>query len=145
MDPSWGDGVGYQTDDGESVPYIAIGDFGESRVISSDGDELDRRNRGTELLKPPEMLELEKQARVSDKEHNRLRKVGTNQSADVWSLGCLLFELLTGRFLFQDFDWPAFYTRVTGKAGHQEVIDEPNRRLLEGHTHLLELINQMLQ
>ena len=32
----------------------------------------------------------------------------------MWSVGCLLFELLTGSFLFHDDDWARFYLCVTG-------------------------------
>jgi serine/threonine protein kinase len=34
-------------------------------------------------------------------------------SADVWSVGCLLYELLFGDFLFSDPDWTQFFVRVT--------------------------------
>jgi serine/threonine protein kinase len=37
-------------------------------------------------------------------------------ACDVWSAGCLLFELLTGSFLFHDDDWARFYFSVTGDA-----------------------------
>lgn len=41
--------------------------------------------------------------------------MGTGVASDVWSLGCLLFELATGEFLFADADWARFYQRVTGE------------------------------
>jgi len=38
---------------------------------------------------------------------------GVGPANDVWALGCLLFELLTGEILQFDTDWARFYTRVT--------------------------------
>ncbi|CAJ1446522.1 unnamed protein product [Effrenium voratum] len=88
-------------DSGLEVPKVALGDFGESRIMEN-SQELDMRNRGTEIIKGPEMLELEVVSRRDSKVHDRRKRVGTNKAADIWSLGCLFFELLTGRFLFQE-------------------------------------------
>eukprot|EP00971_Amphidinium_carterae_P089029 1762203-Amphidinium_carterae.1 len=41
------------------VPRIAVVDFGESLMLADDS-QVDTKNRGTELVKCPEMLELEK-------------------------------------------------------------------------------------
>jgi serine/threonine protein kinase len=45
-----------------------------------------------------------------------------SSACDVWSAGCLLFELLTGSYLFHDDDWARFYITVTG--------DDPSKGLL---------------
>eukprot|EP00908_Phaeocystis_cordata_P012408 Transcript_2339.p2 GENE.Transcript_2339~~Transcript_2339.p2 ORF type:complete len:318 (-),score=151.09 Transcript_2339:24-977(-) len=38
-----------------------------------------------------------------------------SDGADVWSMGCLLYEVLTGEYLFQEDDWTHFYLRVTSE------------------------------
>lgn len=46
---------------------------------------------------------------------DRRHAVGCNCTSDVWSLGCLLYELFAGRFLFQGAqdDWVKFFVTVT--------------------------------
>ena len=39
---------------------------------------------------------------------------GSHAGCDVWALGCLLYELVTGSVLFpSDLDWPKFFITVT--------------------------------
>lgn len=127
----------------EQIPCIAVADFGESWMMAAT-DELCMKSRGTELVKCPEMI-AEKGRNKEAHHHDRRKRVGTNQSADVWSLGCLFFELITGRFLFQDENFGEFWARVTGLGQERlEVVSEANIRLFEGNMPLLEFLRFML-
>ncbi len=44
---------------------------------------------------------------------DRRKKNGASSPTDVWALGCLFYELLTGEYMFYDDDWVRFYLRVT--------------------------------
>lgn len=73
-----------------------------------------RRNRGTEYMKSPEMLVVGNATnQTRSKNHDRRRREGAGTPADVWALGCLLYELLTERILFYDPDWIRFFLRLT--------------------------------
>ncbi|CAK9117139.1 unnamed protein product [Durusdinium trenchii] len=126
----------------QGVPRIALGDFGESRIMEN-SQELDMRNRGTEILKAPEMLELDFVSRRDSKAHDRRKRVGTSKAADIWSLGCIFFELLTGRFLFEDYDIASHWACATGKSGG-DVISEENERRLDNNGPLLEYLRFLL-
>ena len=101
---------------------------------------------GTEYIKSPEMLTV---ANASSKERanfDRRKKVGANKASDVWGAACVLYELLTGEYLFYDEDWIRFFIRVTG-ASAEELI--PPERLvplqqLRGGKHLIEFFRNAL-
>eukprot|EP00930_Biecheleria_cincta_P043099 TRINITY_DN29629_c0_g2_i1.p1 TRINITY_DN29629_c0_g2~~TRINITY_DN29629_c0_g2_i1.p1 ORF type:complete len:2869 (-),score=436.17 TRINITY_DN29629_c0_g2_i1:60-7904(-) len=126
----------------DPVPRIALVDFGESRMLAH-AAELDMRNRGTEIIKGPEMLELHVVASKNNVAHDRRKPVGTHKAADIWSLGCMLFEVLTGRFLFQDYDFGTHWACVTGKS-NEDVVNDDNVRRLGGSAPLVEYIRYLL-
>lgn len=51
------------------------------------------------------MLTLTINSKKEQDNYDRRKKVGTTRSSDVWSLGCLLFEILTGELLFYKKEW----------------------------------------
>ena len=55
---------------------------------------------------------------------------GTSASSDIWSLGCLLFELVSGEYLFADNEWIAFFFRATGKS---PLLTKEQHERLERH------------
>ena len=88
------------------------------------------------------MLNLALSNKRDNENFDRRRRCGTTRSSDVWSVGCLFYELLTGKFLFYDPDWTKFYSRVTSK--EQELINAQNRRELDNHPLLIEFLASVL-
>ena len=54
------------------------------------------RARGTDCFKSPEMLMVGCASHAEQRYYDRRRRQGVGPASDVWSLGCLLFELVTG-------------------------------------------------
>jgi len=82
-------------------------------MFTGEQDEHCLRNRGTDYIKSPEMLTIPINCKREADHFDRRRKVGTTRASDIWSLGCLLYEILTGDFLFYDKDYFQFHIRVT--------------------------------
>jgi serine/threonine protein kinase len=119
-------------------------DFGVSLLTpgSHARDTFAKRSRGTELIKSPEMLLMAGSQTILGSQIDRRCRQGTNCASDVWSLGCLLFELLAGEFLFEDEDWVQFYYRIT--SNEQDLIPASKLVLVEGVKAAEDLVRYIL-
>lgn len=86
----------------ENPLKVVLADFGTCHIYSSPENENSLIDRGTLYIKSPEMLLINMQNNKLDKNYDRRKKFGTTRASDIWSLGCLLYEITTGEFLFQN-------------------------------------------
>ena len=61
---------------------------------------------------------------------DRRRRRGVGAATDVWSVGCLLYELVAGDFLFYDPDWIRFFVRLTQP--EQQLLPDERMAQVEG-------------
>ena len=112
---------------------VCLADFGESLSLQHSAAGGSSISRGTENIQSPEMLLL---TQVMDSAHHafdRRRNNVVGAASDVWSLGCLFFELLTNRMLFEAAHGLPIVLRVTSasaSAASPSLLSEADQALL---------------
>ena len=121
---------------------ITIGDFGTCHMYYSDKDEFLVSDRGTPNIKSPEMIELELNKRTDHDKHDRRKRVGTSRLSDVWSLGCLFYELLTGEMLFDADEYAWFFVRLTKT--QLDLFEDGKLDKINNNVYLIDFLKYIL-
>lgn len=81
------------------------------------------------------------QNRKNRDNYDRRKKEGTTRSSDIWSIGCLFYELLTGQFLFPEIDEDYFgFTAKLNSSNFSEIFTEEKKLLLNNNTYLIDFL-----
>lgn len=130
----------------ESNVCVKIADFGECKMFLNENDEHCIRNRGTNVIKSPEMLSnYDFQAKRAEDNYDRRKKHGTTRSSDIWSLGCLFYELLTGNYLFEEVETDYFgFIKKLNTIPISELISLDKFKDLNNNPYLIDFLKFML-
>ncbi len=129
-------------------PFRAVlADFGEARAYRNADEAYTARNRGTEVYKSPEMLLLQagpagairtapqqpSRAPAAASQQQQARHTGAGLASDVWSFGCLAYELLSGKALFAEVDYASVTHRVALGSGERLALTKGEVAALGPH------------
>jgi serine/threonine-protein kinase len=96
---------------------VCVCDFGEATFALDAGGVT--RARGTECIQSPEVVLVVERSRQEGEGYDRRKVSEPNEYSDVWQLGCLLFEVIVGEYLFgggeegEEFGWAEFFVLLT--------------------------------
>ena len=88
------------------------------------------------------MLQLAIATRKDTDKYDRRKRVGTNSLSDVWGLGCLFYELLTGDVLFNTEEYFEFHVRLTSQG--QTLIDQDRFDKIGNNVYLIDFLKYVL-
>merc|ERR1711871_1205512 len=102
---------------GEPSGLFFLCDFGEglpnfSQIKNMSGNSLLARSRGTLSIQSPAMLSLSESSLKLKVSSDQSIRMEVSDACDVWSMGCLLAELLSGEYLFAERTWPDLYVSL---------------------------------
>ncbi|KAL4475130.1 hypothetical protein ABPG74_001826 [Tetrahymena malaccensis] len=121
---------------------VVLGDFGVCKMFRNEEDEYCLVSKGTQFIQSPEMQTLAIQSKKEGDKYDRRKKVGTTRSSDVWSLGCLLYEILTNEFLFYNQNETVFLFRVTTNT--EQILTQENLEKVQYNMYAIDFLKYIL-
>lgn len=124
---------------------VVVGDFGESKMFPPDSSNHTMRPLGTDFMKSPEMLRNGQHTALHQLRENfdRRRHKGAGPPSDVWSLACVLYQLIFNEMLFFDPDYFRFLQQIGFGSG--PTIQKRARNHLSHSPAVARLVHMMTE